>query len=160
MSLPVSPVRFEPQHLAAIAVQAAQQGDWPDSAERDRRAQAFAAQDHCWSFLDSESGAVLACFGLVRSHAEHLTAWAVLSEGLGTARLAYATRWCAAYLAAMQVRRIDIAVRAGFAAGNRWARLLGFGPEGRQRAFFADGEDMIVHAMIDSKPANRWEKWA
>jgi len=138
--------RFTAEHLKQIVPQAAQLCDWPDSAERDARGMVFAAQQHCWTFLD-HAGGIVACFGMVASHAQHLTAWAVMSD-MGQVRLGYVTRWCRAYLDDTDVRRIDVIVRAGFSNGHQWARLLGFEPEGVQRAFFADGEDMHVYARI------------
>lgn len=143
--------RFEPQHLRQITVQAAQANDWQDSVERDARAALFAGQEHCWSFFDMHGNA-LACFGMVRSHADYLTAWAVLSE-LGTARLAHVTRWCRAYIASMPERRIDVTVRRSFANGHQWARLLGLGFEGWHFRFCPDGEDMAIYARVDGEPA-------
>ncbi len=146
-------VPFQARHLAMIAVQPAQAQDWPDSAARDARAEAFAREEHCWTFANLPRDRVLACFGFVRSHAQHLTAWAVMSDELGAARLAHVTRWCRAYIAAMPERRIDVTVRRGFANGHQWARLLGLGFEGWHHRFFADGEDMAVYARIDGIPA-------
>lgn len=145
-------VPFEARHLGMIAVQPAQANDWPDSATRDARAAAFAGEDHCWTFAAPERDRVLACFGLVRSHGDYLTAWAVMSE-LGTARLAHVTRWCRAYIAGMPERRIDVTVRRGFANGHQWARLLGLGFEAWHYRFCPDGEDIAIYARIDGKPA-------
>lgn len=150
-------VRFRAGHVAAIAVQPAQLADWPDCASRDARAALFEAEEHCWSFVDPDggpAGKVVACFGMVRSHAEHLTAWAILSE-MGAVRLGYATRWCRQYIAGLDERRIDVTVRRSFANGHQWSRLLGLGFEGWQRRFFADGEDMAVYARIDGVPADQ-----
>lgn len=146
-------MQFQPWHLGMIAVQPQQLGDWPDSEARDARASAFAREEHCWTFFDM-AGNVVACFGFVRSHADYLTAWAVMSE-LGTARLAHVTRWCRAYIAGMPERRIDVTVRRGFANGHQWARLLGLGFEGWHYRFCPDGEDMAVYARVDGVPADR-----
>jgi hypothetical protein len=141
-------VPFAVAHLAQLAVQPAQQRDWADSAERDARGAVFAMQEHAVSFIGAE-GVPLACFGLVKSHEQHLSAWSVLSV-LTRQQLLFATKWCRAYLDALTVRRIDMAVRAGFEAGNHWAGMLGFTQEGVQSAFFADGEDMHVWVRLRS----------
>ena len=144
--------QFRAEHLAAIAVQPGQAQDWPDTAELHARAAAFALQEHGQSFI-ADDGAVIACFGMIASHAQHLTAWSVLSA-LSVSQLRFATRWCRAYLARLSVRRIDICVRGGFAPGHRWAALLGFGQEGVQRAFYPDGDDLHIWAQIDGRPFN------
>lgn len=146
-------VRFRAEHVASIAVQPMQQEDWPDCAVRDARAAQFEAEDHCWSFVEPD-GPVVACFGMVRSHAEHLTAWAILSE-MGTVRLGYATRWCRQYIAGLSERRIDVTVRRGFANGHQWSRLLGLGFEAWHHRFYPNGEDMAIYARIDGVPADR-----
>lgn len=144
-------VPFLAEHLSRIAVQPAQLRDWPDCAERDSRGAAFAAQEHGNSFLDAE-GQVIACFGMIESHDQHLTAWSVLAQ-LSVAQLGFATRWCRAYLAALDVRRIDMVVRGSFAQGHRWAALLGFGREGVQQCFYPDGDDLHIWAQINGLPA-------
>ena len=146
-------VPFEARHLGMIEVQPQQLGDWPDSAARDARALAFAREQHCWTFAEPARDRVLACFGFVRSHADYLTAWAVMSE-LGTARLAHVTRWCRAYISEMPERRIDVTVRRSFANGHQWARLLGLGFEAWHFAFLPDGEDMAVYARVNGAPVS------
>ena len=132
-----------------IEVQPAQALDWPDCAERDARARSFAIQEHCNSFFD-EAGRVIACFGLNQTHEQYLSAWSVLSA-LSVGQLAFATRWCRAYLKALRVRRIDMCVRGSFGHGQRWAALLGFGYEGIQHGFFPDGDNLHIWAMIDGR---------
>lgn len=149
---------FEAQHLAQIAVQPAQAIDWPDSAERDARGAAFAAQEHGNSFFN-EAGAVIACFGMIASHAQHLTAWSVLSA-LSVGQLAFATRWCRDYLSGLNVRRIDMCVRDGFVQGHRWAALLGFGHEGVQHGFYPDGTDLHMWAMLSGGAVNQTRRAA
>jgi hypothetical protein len=133
-------VPFEPHHLSAVKAQPAQVSDQLTSGDL------LAVQDHSWSFVDA-SGEIVACFGLIKSHAQHYTAWALLSC-LPLSALIFATRWCRAYLKMTDVRRIDCTVRADFANGHQWAGLLGFEEEGVQSCFFEDGADMVVYAMI------------
>jgi len=44
--------------------------------------------------------------------------------------------------------RIEAHVDAAFANGVRWARLLGFAPEGLMRRFTADGRDHLLYARF------------
>jgi hypothetical protein len=139
-------IRIEPFHshdLRHIVVQSAQQSDWPDTATRAARGQIFEAQEHGRTFFDADLN-VIACFGMVKSHAEHYTVWSVLSA-LTLSQLLFATRWGRAYLNGIPARRIDTCVRASFDNGHQWVRLLGFEPEGVQRAFYENGDDMHVY---------------
>lgn len=141
---------FRSGHLAQIAVQPAQAAEWPDCAERAARGAVFERASHGNSFLDDE-GRVIACFGMIETHPQYLTAWAVLAV-LSAGQLGFATRWCRAYLAALEVRRIDMCVRDGFAQAQRWAAMLGFGHEGVQHGFYPDGTDLHIWAMLDGRP--------
>lgn len=151
-------VPFLAEHLAMIAVQPAQLIDWPDCAARDARAVTLAAAQHGNSFVQShdqdEPETVVACFGMIESHEQHLTAWAVLAQ-LSPGQLLFATRWCRAYLARLTVRRIDMVVRGSFAAGHHWAALLGFGHEGVMQRFYPDGDDLHYWAMLDGAPVQQ-----
>ena len=45
-------------------------------------------------------------------------------------------------------RRIETTVDAGFDAGHRWARALGFSPEGLMRSYSPEGRDHVLYARI------------
>jgi hypothetical protein len=46
------------------------------------------------------------------------------------------------------VRRFQMSVRADFGPGIRWAKLLGFEPEGVLSKYGPDGADHILYAKV------------
>lgn len=137
--------RFGVDDLTRIVPQPAQAVDWPDVQTLRAQGAVYGDQEHCWTFW--EDAQVIACFGLIRSHDEHLTAWAVLSH-LSVPALLHAARWCRAYIAAQPERRIDCVVHEQFDNGHQWAGLMGFALEGRQVAFFPNGTDAMIYARV------------
>jgi len=110
-------VPFEALHLRMIRVQPSQIAEYAHADALD------SPTGLAWTaFADGEP---LACAGLVEVWEGRAYAWAILSVDAGRYMLAL-TRGIRSRLAAAPFRRIEMAVDAGFAAGARWAQLLGF----------------------------------
>lgn len=73
--------------------------------------------------------------------------WAVLAA-LSTKELLYLTRSIGRHVERLSYRRLEMTVVASFAAGHRWARLLGFQVEGYMRAYDPLGRDHVLYARI------------
>lgn len=92
------------------------------------------------AFVVRIDGRPVAAAGLAEIHPHHATAWAIIGEDAGPAMLAF-TRAIRRVFAAGAYARIDMTVQAGFAAGQRWARMLGFRFACRLMKFGADASD-------------------
>ncbi|MEZ5665875.1 MAG: hypothetical protein R3F55_00235 [Alphaproteobacteria bacterium] len=88
---------------------------------------------------------VVGCAGVVRLTAQRGHAWALLACDAGHSLTAI-HRAVVGFLAHQRMRRIETAVDAEFAAGHRWARMLGFECEGLMRAYGPDGRDAHLYA--------------
>lgn len=137
---------LEARDVRAIAPQDAQLRDWPDDMEPHLAALAAKGR----AFTLRADGRVLAIMGVMEVHRQAATAWALIGRGCW-GHMGAMTRICRDYLDDQPHRRIDMLVRAGFAAGHRWAGRLGFEREAVLRAWTPDGEDMVMHARIRGK---------
>lgn len=140
-------IRIDPfawTDMDAIAPRDAGQGEWSG----DMRAQmaAMTAKGRAFT-LRAGDGRVLAIMGVLAVHAHSATAWALMAPGCW-GHMGDMTRIVRDYLDGLDFRRIDMLVRAEFAAGHRWAARLGFAREGVLRAWAQDGGDMVMHARI------------
>jgi len=120
--LTIRPMR--PEDLAAIAVQEAQAAIGPELTPETGAALQAAGV----GFTGLVDGRPVAIAGVILSMGAPAIAWAVLAE---TAR-----RWLTPLTRAIRRfldgfgKAIETGVAKGFAAGARWARLLGFWPTG------------------------------
>lgn len=117
---------FEPQHVARIAVQAAQHGEaerfgWRPGAAADL-GPAFTAAE---TDQDGRIVRVLACGGLAENNPDYATAWGLFAAGIGPGMVAIA-RAVRRVLDESLYRRVDMLVDRRFAEGRRFAALLGF----------------------------------
>ena len=80
------------------------------------------------AFSVLEHGRPIAAAGLILSMGPPAIAWAVLSPAAGR-HLVRLSGWCRLVLAASEV--VETGVDPSFAAGRRWARLLGFTATGQ-----------------------------
>ncbi|MEN9417119.1 MAG: hypothetical protein RI988_739 [Pseudomonadota bacterium] len=77
-------------------------------------------------------------------------AWALIGEGAGR-------HWLLIHRATLRAleshsfRRVETAVVSDFAAGHRWAEMLGFVREGRMRGYAPDGTDCDLYARVTCK---------
>ena len=134
---------FDSADAAGVVAQAGQATDWPDNAGPHLARMAAAGS----AFTLRNEGKVLCIAGVLRMHAQAGTAWTIMAPGCWghMGRIGHMFR---DYLDTLDYRRIDMLVRAEFAAGHRWARRLGFTHEAVLHAWAPDGGDMVMHARI------------
>lgn len=135
-------VPFEPEHADAMDVQIAQRM----TPEERQQAMGESFGDAWTAMVDGEP---VACAGLVPVWFGRAYAWALLSERAG-AHMVAITRAVRRALDMGEFRRVEMAVRAGFAEGERWARLLGFSRETPEpmRAYLPNGQDAYLYAKV------------
>lgn len=138
-------VALQPAHLEALALQRTQAALAPLLAAPGYAGTLIAAGP---AFAGLAGEAVVGCAGIVRLSEGRGHAWALVGE-TGPALFVAVHRAVAAFLDGQRLRRIETAVDCGFAAGHRWARLLGFVREGRMRAYGLDGRDADLYARIN-----------
>lgn len=149
-------VPFRPEHLALLRLQAAQAYLQPLLARPDYAA--ALAGPYTWSGV--VDGRVIGCAGILAQWPGRAIAWALLSRELTARHFLHAHHKVAAVMKAAHragARRIETTVDAGFDAGHRWARALGFAPEGLMRAYSPEGRDHVLYARIPEQGA-AWVK--
>lgn len=115
---------FVPDDLALLAPQP-EQADWLTAspfgaAPMDPEALLMAGP--AWSAIDGYR--VLCCAGFAQVAPTHANAWAIVAADIGAGMVAV-TRYAREQIEAARYRRIEAIVRAGFAPGVRWARMVG-----------------------------------
>ena len=138
-------VRFAPDHLAALAAQAAQ----PELAgDRHAMAAQLSSTGRCFTIMrdDGRDGDVMLCGGATASHADYVTVWAAVAAHAGPWMLGIERR-ARRFLRMLPERRVDAIVRADFHAGRRWAERLGFGEEACLSAYFEDGAAAVIYRL-------------
>lgn len=120
MTLRIEPMTAE--HARRIQPQEQQAIESAD--ERVSIAMQQANHGPCWAVLDP-TGEVLAIAGVTEVWEGRGIAWSVLSRNAGP-HLVALTRSVVRYLDSLSFQRLELYVDAQFAAGCRWARLLGF----------------------------------
>lgn len=137
---------FRASDLAAIRLQPEQIMFDPQPIDEAERAAWLESAGP--AFTARQGDRVLICAGLIENRADYASGWAMIAADNGMAMRAI-TRAVQAVIDAAPYRRIDIAVRDGFAAGCKWAeRLLGFRLEGQMRRWGADGSDYRLYARV------------
>jgi RimJ/RimL family protein N-acetyltransferase len=145
-------IPFRPEHLAALRLQAAQAYLQPLLARRDYGA-ALAGPD-TWTGI--VAGRVIGCAGVLPQWPGRAIAWALLTRELTSRhflRVHYKVMGVLDEAQRRGSRRIETSVDAGFDAGHRWARALGFRPEGLMRAYSPDGRDHVLYACVGNARA-------
>jgi len=135
-------IPFAPEHILQLDVQDAQR------LTDEEQAQALAAP-FGWAWTGLVNGVPVACAGLVEVWQGRAYAWALLARTAGP-WMAAITRAVRRALRATPFDRIEMAVEAGFAAGQRWAVMLGFELETPQplRRYLPGGRDAYLYAMV------------
>jgi hypothetical protein len=109
----------------------------------------LAAGGLAWT-LERPEGEVIGVGGLVKGWAVPLghrwSAWCFLGDP-SPLELLVATRYVRRELL-QRPGRIEIDVAREFRAGHRWARLLGFRPEGHAEHFRPDGGAVVRYSRI------------
>lgn len=115
-------VPFKPEHLASLRIQRAQVMELPSITPQIA---AVISQHEAWTCIDGNEP--LLCGGVVPYQGGGVL-WAAVSGNVGT-RMITLTRMAKRYLTLNQLP-METGVRVGFAAGCRWAELLGFRRDG------------------------------
>jgi len=137
-------VALEAAHLAALRLQDAQAVLAPLLDEPGYGAMLAGAGP---AFAGLADGAVIGCAGVVMLSAQRGHAWALLGKASPAGFVAI-HRAVVGFLDRQPLRRVETAVDSDFAAGHRWARMLGFSREGRMRAYGLDGRDADLYARV------------
>lgn len=99
------------------------------------------------SWTGEADGVAVACGGLVEQWPGRYTAWVFMNQDARRHMLAI-TRAVRSVMGAVK-GRIEMTVRCDFAAGHRWAKMLGFEVETPVlKAFGPEGEDHVGYVRI------------
>lgn len=143
-------IPYAPTHLAALRLQRAQAEASALLATPGYAASL--ANPYAWAgLIDSR---VVGVGGVLPQWRGRAVAWALISEALTTHEFLRAHHKVASVLAAARRdgwRRIETTVDAGFDAGHRWVRALGFAPEGLMRAYSPEGRDHVLYAQLTER---------
>jgi hypothetical protein len=137
-------VRFLPQHLLELVLQPAQ-ADLVETIRNPAYGVALALAGPCFTVM--LDGRPVACAGVDLAHAQRGEVWALLSQESG-AVMRRMTRAAAGYFATCGIRRLEVVVATDFAAGNQWARMLGFQLEAPMRGYLPDGATANLYARV------------
>jgi RimJ/RimL family protein N-acetyltransferase len=110
------------------------------------------ANAYAWTGLIG--GRVAGVGGVLPQWRGRAVAWALIAEILTAREFLRAHHKVAAVLATARRdgwRRIETTVDAGFDAGHRWVRALGFVPEGLMRGYSPEGRDHVLYAQLSER---------
>jgi hypothetical protein len=138
--------RFRPEHIEGFQVQPAQYElqthlGYPGYAEAIQG-------PYTWTGLID--GSVVGFAGIQIKWEGRGLGWAMLSTHLTARDFLRAHNKVREILdvAQMRLRRIETAVRSDYEEGHRWAKALGFSPEGTMRKFTPNGYDAVLYARV------------
>lgn len=138
---------FLPDDLDALTPQA-EQAEWMTAAQGGpvpMTPEELFSAGPAWTALDG--AAVLCCAGFGEIAPSHATLWAIFAGDLGMRMLAI-TRYARQQIDDSRYARIDAMVRAGHAAGIRWALGLGLAQVHTLRCWGASCEDYHLFERI------------
>ena len=138
-------VPYRAEHLLELVLQPAQAWLAPIVTDEYRAALERAGP----AFTALDGGRVVGCAGIIEHWPGRGVAWAMLAADIGPGFVAL-HRAARRYLDLKAPRRLEIAVERRFAAGRRWALLLGFEretPKG-MRGYGPDGATYDLYARI------------
>lgn len=139
-------VAFKPEHLADLRLQDAQREFQSRLGDADYGA-ALAQVGN--AFTGMVDGRVVGCAGAYEIWPGRAVVWALLSDECGPHFKAI-HRAVQGFFLATSWRRVEAVVRAGFPAGHRWIRLLGFRcetPDGMP-GYSPDGETYYLYSRL------------
>lgn len=100
------------------------------------------------AFSAFDGDQLLGCGGVVEFGKHRAEVWALLSSGIGP-HMKAVTRAVNGWLSISPYKRVEAHVEPNFKAGLRWIRLLGFRPEGVEKAyFFGDGRPALPFVRL------------
>lgn len=85
----------------------------------------LAASREAWSFIDEDSGEVIAIVGVIETHENCGYVWSYMSKSAGR-HMTRITRFMVRWLDTLGMVRIEATVLKNFKAAHRWMRLLSF----------------------------------
>ena len=97
--------------------------------------------------ITDDAGNVLLCCGVIPFHQNRVHAWTLLSDRAAK-HMPFLVKSVLKFLESLPCRRVEMTIREGFFAGVKWARILGFTPEGTMRAYDENGNNCILYARI------------
>lgn len=137
-------VRFLPQHLRALRLQAAQQ-DMRAVLRQPGYGEALALAGPCFTAMQ---GHPVACGGAIEFHPGRAEIWGLLSDECAPF-MRQMTRAILGWIGQCTYARLEINVATDFAAGHRWATMLGFQVEGPEKlAFSPSGGGAIPYVRL------------
>lgn len=137
-------VKFKAEHLQKIRLQDAQK-DFAIQFENPAYGMALEQTTH--SYTGIHDGEIIFCAGAQEVWENRALVWALLSES-APKHLRQIHKYTSAFLAQAKWKRMETTVENSFKQGHRWAKLLGFEPEGLMRSYAADGTDYMLYARV------------
>lgn len=137
-------VAFKPHHLESLRLQDSQAVVQPMLAD-PTYGESLVEAGPAYSAVDGD--AVFACAGLFPLWDGRACAWALIAAEAGQHFVAIHKAVRRA-LTLHAFRRVETVVRTDFAAGHRWARMLGFQREATMRGYAPDGHDYDLYARV------------
>jgi hypothetical protein len=135
--------QFAPSDLMVIALQPHQRSLTAEVATPEYAAE---LAKHGEAFTVADDSGILAVIGLITQWDGCARAYAFLGEN-ASRRMLHITRKVKTHLQTTTIRRIEAAVQDDFLEGHRWARILGFRPEGWMRKYWND-HDALLYARV------------
>ena len=136
-------VAFEPAHLHQIELQSAQYIERTFIQPGYGEALASAGV----AVTGMADGEPMVCAGVAKMWEGRGTAWLMMSAKAGPHMLTI-TRKVKQFLDTLEFRRVEMDVVSTFAAGHRWATMLGFTHEGRREKYYPDGGACDAYVRI------------
>lgn len=146
---------FQPWHLEKMAPQSEQLPEvellrniTPDQWSKITR------QGLTFSAIDGDR--IIFCCGLIPKWHGRAQGWTVFADNITRREMLFIHRMSKILLEQWQsseeFRRIETTVRAEFDAGHRWAKMLGFHPEGLMSLYDPLGRAYVLYSRICSWP--------
>ena len=138
--------KFAPEDIGAMRIQNAQLAEVNPASLQS-------PYGYAWTAWAGDSPII--CAGIIEVWEGRAYAWALLSQDAGEYMLAM-TREIRSRLSALPFRRVEMAVAAGFSAGCRWAKLLGFECEtpSPMRGYLPNGGSAWLYARVSDGNGN------
>jgi hypothetical protein len=137
-------VPFRRWHLAWLE----ERGDAAEATDYKMSPEAIRELEKSPAWTGIYEGEPIACGGVLELWPGRFQAWAFLNKG-SARHMGWITRQAHQVLAEAK-GRIELSVRCDFAAGHRWARLLGFEVETPvMKAYGPDGADHTGYVKVN-----------
>lgn len=98
-----------------------------------------------WAVVHEDD--VVAIFGAIEHWEGRVMIWSIMGENSGR-WMFQLTKIAVGFVSTLKGRRIEATVEAGFEAGYRWMRMLGFAREARLHKYLPDGGDVVMYVQL------------